>query len=272
MPRIRMTSLIYGPFPSPRGVDMKSRWLVGCAATALTLTACSDDGGGSIQPIPDQGASTEAPEDLDQDDTSAEADKIDDVGEPDDPFALPDEIDEEYLQRVADELMAIRTAILRRAIIANESGDAQDQEAISLIGSLYTGIGTLEPNLNEFSDQVRSTGLDELYRRADDLNPEHLSVVEAFDAQNGCAVFSAEYDNSGVLLQPNDRDPYFIIVLEHQPDAEDINVTGWKIRDEQRLVSGEDEALATREQVEALDAETVDGIIENPCRAGEDHE
>lgn len=242
---------------------MRSRWVATGVAAVLVLAACSG-GNGDVQPIPDDGQQSAPEPDVEEPDEP----EPEEPEEPDDPFALPDEIDEDYLQLVTDELMAIRTDILRRAIIANEGGDAQDEEAISLIGSAFTGADLLSSNLNNFSDQVRATNLDDLYRQPDDLEPQRLTIVDVFEASSGCAVFTAEYDSSGIRPEPSDREPFFIVVLEHQPEAEDINPTGWKFRDEQRLLTS-DEELASREQVEGVDADTVFSLIENECQAEE---
>lgn len=242
---------------------MRTRWFARYIAAGLLLSACSSDDGGSIQSISEDGASIDASEDIEADvPDGAEPD-----GEPEDPFALPDEIDQEYVQRAVDELMAIRTDAIRMAVEANLEGEGSLEEPTLVIGSIATGPELLE-GTQMLAEIARGSNIDEVYRAPEDMEDDQLRVLDVLIANHDCTAVTGRFDLSGSLNDDPAAGTIYAVVLSRDIDDELPNDTFWKLREVSGLIDDSSGEPATPERVEGLTPDGMAGIVDVTCGEG----
>lgn len=233
------------------------------AVSTLLLASCSN-GEPSTTPIPgneEGGPPTE--------EAPGPTEEPDEEPPEDDPFAVPDEIDEEYLQRVADELMAIRTDAVRLAVELNTEDADPDEELASLIGSIFTQ-ASLAAAVNNFTDIVRANNVDEVFVAPEEMGEQRLEVFEYVGGGPDCVTFTGQFDFSATQVEFADDPPYFVVVLLHQPEEEDINPSGWKIAENQELFDLDTDEPVSGDDLRGLDLDAFADLLAVECETSDE--
>jgi hypothetical protein len=228
------------------------------ASLAVALAACGGDD--DVEPIAEPtltetAAPTEEP-------TPEEPDETEDP-EPDDPFALPDEIDESYVQSVLDELFALRTEALRLTLAEGESTEVND-EALAILRAIH-GV----PARIEYADQLlrylQEPNPQEAFLPIDEMGQTRYRVLKILRADANCIVVTGSPDLSEVAVDPGEAQ-WSVTSLGRLDSADDEggrNPTPWVIFSGRQLTL-EGEAPA-REDVEEATFEELEGLIDLPC-------
>lgn len=240
---------------------MTSRWLISCVAAGLALSACSSGTDGAIQPLPEDGASTDAPDEPDD----APANDPGASGEPDDPFALPDEIDEDYIQLVVDEIMAVRTDAIRLAVEENLQSETPSQEdAMLRIASATTGPAVVSAT-ELISNIIRGSNVEEVYLAPAEMSDDRIEILEVLEADASCITLTGLFDRSGTLQDQPSEGTYFAMTFARDTEDELPNDTMWKLRETVDLIVTDTGEPASQEQVSALSIDAVADIVDTSC-------
>lgn len=145
--------------------------------------------------------------------------------QPADPYAIPEVIDEAYVNRVLAALDKIDGDVLRR-VVANEGIDA---EVPKMLRAIYN-----DPQYDEELDGIRrvlSRGL-EAFRRPP--GNRRTIVARLVEARSDCVFFEARTDSSEVLKvvppQPHDELELFTLRPTNEgADSSGINPTPWSV-------------------------------------------
>jgi hypothetical protein len=192
---------------------------------ALVLGACSSDGA-----TPDDGASTTTAAPSPSSPTSptaADTDAPSPSASPSDPFAMPDPVTEEYVDRVVNTIYEEWGAITKVALetSSNPTGVAPI-ETRERLTTLFAGAG-LQNALDELDGVVRGD-------REQLLPPEEFEHVtwttrKIFTANNQCMVVAGDFDTSGTAVEG--KSLLSALSLQGPEDEATSNATGWKILD-----------------------------------------
>jgi hypothetical protein len=228
------------------------------ASLAVALAACGgdDDVEPIAEPTPTETAApTEEPE-------PEEPDETEDL-EPEDPFAIPDEIDEPYVQSVLDELFALRTEALKLTLAETDATDVDD-EALAILRATH-GV----PARVEYADQLfrylQEPNAEEAFLPVDEMGQTRYQVLRILRADESCIVLTGSPDLSEVAVEPGEEQ-WSVTSLGRLDSADDEggrNSTPWVIFSGRQLTF-EGEAPA-REDVEEATLEELEGLIELPC-------
>lgn len=196
---------------------MGGRAVVAGAATALLLAACT---GTSAEPevatatVP---VATPAPSTPSPSPT------------PDDPYAVPDEIDEAYLNRVFEALEQV-IGDATRLIVAQKT---YPPEADDLLMEVY-GPDALQVVRDGWIDELLMDR--ELDSWADPPADKRVTVREIVHADRHCVFVETAWELEGVLKEPAPETIYLVLM---PADPGDANPTPWRIERQARLAEGE---------------------------------
>ncbi|MEX1177159.1 MAG: hypothetical protein WEB09_01740 [Nitriliruptor sp.] len=151
--------------------------------------------------------------------------------EPDDPFAVPDEIDVEYVQRVVDELFRIQGDAYRAAVEADiEPGEPVPTEFLDPLRQISAD-GEYFARLGALMQQSADAGFADL---VDPPADREFEVEELFSAESDCIVASGDVDFTVTAANPDQPTLLHNYVLV----PSDRNPTGWAIRTSTAVVEG----------------------------------
>ena len=229
--------------------------LVACTSSEPDITPITGDGDeappaeAADPPSPTSGDGGEDPDEPEADD---------------DPFAVPDDIDEAYLQSVADELMVIRTDAVRYAVANNGDLISPDEELVDLIGSVYTG-DELTPQLNNVSDILRAANVDEVFLAPDAMQDQRFEIVELLGGDDDCLTVTGRFDLTPTSPDASDPARHFLAVLQHLPDQPGTNVTGWQFFETRELLTADGEPITDEAVAGQASIEDASGIVDTTC-------
>lgn len=206
--------------PTERGEHVRciERLLAAALAGAVVIAGCSG-GGSSIEPIggDDQGAT--AP---DGEIDAPEPDEPAHPGEPDDPFAVPDEIDVDYAQRVFDELFRLEAEVYNDVL---ETG-VPDDGLIPL--EQLEPLRDISANEEIFAVQVdllQDAARNDFANLVQPVRPLDFQVAELRRADEQCVAARGDVDFTATAVEPvSDLLPHEFLLARS-----DRNVTGWAL-------------------------------------------
>lgn len=226
------------------------------AAVMFAVVGCSDDA--EVEPID----ATPAPETAAADETP-EPTAIPDPPEPepDDPFAIPEEIDEPYVEDVMNELFRLRTEALRETL--RTEGLQLPEAALELAAAAH-GL----PARIEFVEHLQDSlapGAGEAFLMPSDIGRQPFIIVELLRADENCVVLTGFPDLSEVARSPGDKQMTVTALGPKSPGADSagINTTPWVIHSGKRLYF--EGQAPTVQQLESATFEELAAHIDLPC-------
>ena len=216
------------------------RWWMLVLSLAVLVGACSSAEEAeevaaatvpTAEPTPDP--APEATEDVEAepaaDDVAAE--------EPEDPYAVPDEIDEDYVQRILDVFASIEGDALREIAASG----MYTPEADELYASIYAE-EALQEQREIWSLVLESGEVDEVLR--DEPSPRMWTLVNLDQSSSDCFVgrVRLDFEPSNILDEADARfeDLFIWAVAGNGSDVQDGSIS-WKIRGEGSLPTGQSE-------------------------------
>jgi hypothetical protein len=233
------------------------------ASLAVALAACGGDD--DVEPIAEPSPTeTAAPTE------EPEPDEIDETEdpEPEDPFAVPDEIDEPYVQSVLDELLRVRTAALREVVRGAGVEASMPTEAATLVAEAHSGPERVAL-LEEFENYLRATNLDEVFVEPDSMTDQRFELLTVVEASPDCIVATGLYDLSGTT-RTVPGDTYSVFSLAPREDQGTANAAPWTLHDQSSLTLPDSDEPAPREMVEEADLTSFEGLVDVTCGTGAD--
>lgn len=221
----------------------------------ILLAACSE--GADVQPIePDPDAS--GPDVADEAPDEPEPP----TGRDDDPFAIPEEIDDAYVQAVLDELVSVRNEALRATFDANPADDLP-LEVLNLIDAAHEGPARAEFG-QELQEVVRASNLDEIFLIEEDFRGEELELLRTIAAEPTCLVVIAEFDRSGSVREPR-SDRLSIASIDSTPAGTDhLNRAPWRFQTINSILDDGGDPMPPQDVLEVSDEEWLD-LLESDC-------
>jgi hypothetical protein len=225
-------------------------------AAAALLAACSgtaDDDLLELQATEEPAVSAEEPD---------PSPSPEDDADPEDPYAVPDVIDEAYVEGVINAILEVRTEILRGAL-QQQPGDNLDTDLLALLFATTEGrqrAADLETFQGYIDDPDTRGGL---------LSPDAMGstqfVAEALihSEPEACVIAVGRWDRREISTRA-DSDELVIFSLSRilQPDAiSPGNPTPWQWRDNGLMVDTEGEPI-DREHWQQLD---YGSVLEHAC-------
>jgi hypothetical protein len=178
-------------------------------AAALLLFACGEDEADEVEPIPDDNPSAAEDEEPE---------------EPQDPFAIPDEIDEEYVQLVLDELLPMVDRAEQQAVDEAPSTMPPD-ETIEIFRATYSPAMAVAL-LTSLSVAVASeSSAEELATELEEYGRTRWIVTELGEPTDACVPFHFEYEFTGT--ETDQTGIGTIVQPEGERDPEGHNPTPW---------------------------------------------
>jgi hypothetical protein len=197
------------------------RRIVALLAAATLLAACADD-----EPDP-AGADTDQPEATEPDEPEATGpDEPAEPEEPEDPFAIPDEIDEEYTQRVLDAILPPLWAADREEVEAGPNPMPSD-ETMAVYRAVFDITVSADHLTHLTSDIATEEALEGLREELDELGDIRWVVQEVGHADEECIPFDFTYEYSAT----DETNPGVGALVRPGPhrDPEGINPTPWAV-------------------------------------------
>jgi hypothetical protein len=210
-------------------------------AASLSLAACdggdaSDDWADDIS-VPRDEAPDEpesAPEPglgIDREAELAEKEREDLIAEAEpereeDEFAVPDDVDNDYVDQVVNELLVEDGRILK-GILARDPGDGLKPDEIDLLASIYSGL-RFQDFREDYEEYARSLEERDGFLEADVVGRVHWSSELVVHSEQSCIISIGEYDLSRVADNPFSDDLRFAVSLARSPGSNDI---GWTMHD-----------------------------------------
>jgi hypothetical protein len=185
-----------------------------------------------------------------------------DEPEPDDPYAVPDEIDEDYVERVINAILEVQDDVLRSALQL-EQGQILTPEQTGLIFATSAGDQrqAVLDRLQGYVDDPETRGnllpSEEMGRTY--FHPEQLIRAEP----EHCVLVIGFWENREVTTEPRADGDFAAFSLSRKPEDEEIsegNPTPWQWRDNAAMVDGEGPIPADR--WEELD---YDSALDHTC-------
>jgi hypothetical protein len=182
--------------------------------------------------------------------------------EPEDPYAVPDEIDEDYVERVINAILEVRSEILRGAL-SQQQGENLDPDLTALLFATTDGEERIN-GLDLFQAYIDDPGT-----RTNLLAPEDMSAT-TFAAEHlihaepeRCIIVVGFWDNTGIVEDPRDQNDFVAFSLSRTPEGQGTsagNPTPWQWRDNAAMVDGD--GSIPREQWDELDYRSA---LDNTC-------
>lgn len=230
-----------------------------CAAALLA--ACGNDV--DIQPIgPDDDAPPAEPAPA----TPPADDDADGDGDAEgDPFAVPDDIDEAYVQAVLDELVAARNRMLELTLDANPDRELPI-EVLRLLDATH-GLAARAEFGEELQEIVAGSNIDDVFFTGDDFGGERFELFDLVAADVGCLVLIGTFDRSENVREPrSERRSILSLGPVEEPDP-DRNPTPWQFLQINSILDGDDEPMTDEDIVEVTPEEWL-GLLDTTCERG----
>ena len=212
------------------------RYVAALTAGLLLLTACNgDDNDPNPDPPPIGGE-----EDEENDDAQNEEDV---EQEDEEPYAVPDEIDEAYAEEVINALLEINTEALK-IVLEQEPGETMDPEAADRIAAISDGVRremALE-NFQVYIDQPEAT---ENFRPVEDIGVSRFEAHGILHAEpENCILAVGRWDLTEVAADPPDEQQLFSLGrLDRGTTSVERNPTPWQIRDISPMRDADDQPI-----------------------------
>jgi predicted small lipoprotein YifL len=234
---------------------------VAVVVLAVGLAACGGDD--DVEPIeqPADDGTAAPPDEEEPTPDEPDDDEPDDGDEPDDPFAVPDDIDEPYAQSVIDELLDSSSEALRLAVEANGQASVPE-DAASIAGQTHDGPRRAD-FLETLQDIVLAENIDEVYRPPEELGRERFDVRRVLQGSADCLVALGTYDVTETALDSTPTPAVFSLAPTGEDVDETANATPWRLYDGFSLLS--DGEPASEEQLERVEYEDVNDLFEDTC-------
>jgi hypothetical protein len=166
--------------------------------------------------------------------------------EPEDPYAVPDEIDEEYVERVINAILEVQSEILRGAL-QQEQGENLDPDLMALHFATTDGAQRLE-GLDYFQDYIDNPDNHD-FRDTDALGDMTFSIDQLIHAeQEKCLIAIGRWDVSAALLTEDNPDERVVFSLSRTDEGAEVsegNPTPWQWRDNGILIDTEGEPIGS---------------------------
>lgn len=188
----------------------------------LSGAACTDAG---AEDPPTAGASTGALDEPSTPDTASPSPS-------EDSFAIPDEITEEYVQRVLDELMRIRAEAVRAALELDPYPEDYTDLPPSVTDPLNAIYGPTEELFQAAFVHFTASAPERARLRPDYERVRYL-VNSVSTRTDQCLVFSAVVDNTGALGEPSETMDQVHVTLKLDEASGTDNPTRWVIDSEE---------------------------------------
>ena len=177
-------------------------------------------------PEPAPEATEEAPSEPAADERESE--------EPDDPFAIPDEIDEDYVQRVLDVFASIEGDALREIAASG----MYTPEADELYASIYAE-GVLQDHREVWSQTIAADP--DLSFLASEPLDRKWDLEELLELDGPCVVLRYEWDRSPSNVTEEELASLLLHMVVEDASNEAANPTPWLIQSMGSLPRGETE-------------------------------
>jgi hypothetical protein len=225
------------------------------AAGLLLLTACASNDGGSDDAPPIGG---------DEDEDSDDVENVDE-GDEEEPFAVPDEIDEDYAEDVINALLEIDYEVLVTAL-EQEPGEALDVEATDRLHAILDGARRdlmMERLQSYIDDPASAEGL----LPPEEMNPTYVEVDALIHTEpERCILVGGYWNLEGTATDPPDdemRTVFSLSRVDRSVTDEDRNPTPWAIRDMSPLRDGDQQPIPVTQWDEINFPEDFDRTCEN---------
>jgi hypothetical protein len=206
----------------------------------------ADEGasGTDVEPAADDGTDDEA------DAGDADVAPADEAALDEDPFAVPDEVNADYVDLVVNELFAIQEGLLI-AILSRPPGERIPASESARLETVFTGpwyraVRSEHSGYAQWQES-REGLLDEEEPGRTRWRTEMVLHVE----EERCMVVIGEYDNTEVYVEPWDSDIRRVISLRRDGSLRP-NPTGWTLHQSAAMID-EDEELIDREHWRSVD-------------------
>ena len=209
-----------------------------CAAMTaglLLLTACNDgDNEPNPEPPPIGGEESE-----DDDPTENE----EDPPEEDEPYAVPDEIDEAYAEEVINVLLEINTEALK-IVLEQEPGEVIDPEAADRLAAVSAG-QRLETALETFQVYVNQPEMRDPFLPTEDIGTSRFEANGVLHAEpDACILVVGWWDLTQVVADPHDDLSLFSLgPVDREVTSSERNPTPWKIHEISEMMLIDDEPV-----------------------------
>jgi hypothetical protein len=156
--------------------------------------------------------------------------------EPEDPYAVPDEIDEDYVERVINAILEVQDEVLR-GTLHQERGRALPEELTALHFATTSGIQRVE-GLEEYQLYIDDPAARGALRTPDELGHSRFEVEEVIHAEpESCILAIGDWDRAELL---NDEPPLGLSVfslsrIDESQERSQGNPTPWQWRDNRGL-------------------------------------
>lgn len=219
------------------------RWVSRAAIAFALLAAVGCTGGSDPEPedtAPD-GTAEESPTPEDEpDDPEPDPDADNENGdteddgqepdEPEDPFAIPDEITPEYAEEVIDELWRLHAATVLEARDQVEPGEVLSDEILDQLRAINAEerfslqVGSLQQTADDGFEDVR-----------EDYGQPRFEVENITEATDTCLVLSGIFDITETARPDFDEDPrrndthVVLVRADNARDPDGFNPTPWSM-------------------------------------------
>ena len=209
-----------------------------CAAMTaglLLLTACNDgDNEPNPEPPPIGGEENE-----DDDPTENE----EDPPEEDEPYAVPDEIDEAYAEEVINVLLEIDTEALK-IVLEQEPGEVIAPEAADRLAAASAG-QRLASSLETFQIYVNRPETRDAFLPPDEMGTSRFEAHGVLHAEpDACILVVGWWDRTEIAVDATDEPSLFSLgPVDRDVTDVDRNPTPWQIREINRMMMIDDEPV-----------------------------
>lgn len=225
------------------------------SAGLLLLTACAHDDGND-DPAPIGGENGADPGDADTTDEDAE--------EEDEPYAVPDEIDEDYAEDVINALLEIDHEILVTAL-QQEQGEPLDLEATDRLHAISDG-DFRESTMRQLQSYIDDPGNAKGFLPPSESEASQVDVDSVIHAEPGhCILAAGWWDRRGIATDPPPRERktvFSLSRLDREITSRERNPTPWLIRHIAPLQTDDGEAIPEEQWDEIDFADALDRTCE----------
>jgi hypothetical protein len=169
-----------------------------------------------------------------------------DEPEPDDPYAVPDEIDEDYVERVINAILEVQSEVLRGAL-QQEQGENLDPDLMALHFATTEGAQRIE-GVEYFQDYIDHPD-DHSFRATDAMGDMTFSIDQLIHAEpERCIIAIGRWDVSATLLNdddPNERVAFSLSRTDEAAETSEGNPTPWQWMDNGLLIDTEGEPIGS---------------------------
>lgn len=225
------------------------------SAGLLLLTACAHDDGND-DPAPIGGENEADPGDADTTDEDAE--------EEDEPYAVPDEIDEDYAEDVINALLEIDHEILVTAL-QQEQGEPLDLEATDRLHAIADG-DRRKSSLRRLQGYIDDPETAQGLLPPNESKPSQMEVDSVIHAESEhCMLVAGWWDRNGMATDPPPEERKTVFSLsrvDREATSVERNPTPWMIRHIAPLQADDGEPIPDEEWGEIDFADALDRTCE----------